>query len=169
VNLFKTNVNEICDAVETGHMSAKVAANLLRLLREDASCIDLSTYELDFSFVSQLLRNTIIGSIKQALRKVSIIRKVENGNESETKLMHKGHRVALTYDAPLSGAAHHYKIMGYNAGTVFPGESEDFRFYREVPSISQIEDDITAEKLHAKSLVRCQRQGKGWATSNSEK
>jgi hypothetical protein len=148
VSQFNTNVRDIENSYKVGYMSAKTAANLLRMLRVEATQLTLSN--TDDKIVGQLMQNTIIGNIKHTARKITVIRKIENGNSSLAKLKTKGSKGREIYGCT------EYTILGYPAGYAF-GESE---YDREIPDIADIEDDVTPELLMERSDRRCLRQGK---------
>jgi len=150
IRTFNTNVNELEDAVAGGYMSAHVAANLLRLLRDDATKIELDPSVVEAKFISQLLRNVIIGHIKRAIRRVSTLRKIENGNVNLPKVRTKGARVVRGAGESI------YSILGYVAGV----EYSDGEYYRQFPDYDAIEDGTTPELLMERSNRRCLRQGK---------
>jgi hypothetical protein len=148
---FNMNVNQIEQAVRTG-MTPRVAANLLRLLRDEATTIDFDdTIIKDGKFIAQLLRNVIIGNIKRALRVVSTLRKIENGNTNPAQLSRK----AAVHTIPGINATY-YTILGYPAGVIH----DDGDFYRQIPDYDQIFDETTPELLMERSDRRCLRQGK---------
>jgi hypothetical protein len=170
INAFNTNVAGIVSAVASESMDAKVAANLLRLLREEASKLELTVGVVDpdeMMFVDNLLRNVIIGHIKSALRKVAILRKIENGSKDLNTVMKKGYRVV----SGLHIVDIDYYVMGYHAGYMAPDcrvnadELPPDVFYRTNPSISDIKDPTTPELLHDRSINRCTRQNKEWTKS----
>jgi hypothetical protein len=152
IRTFNTNVNEIEHAVADGHMSAHVAANLLRLLRIDATLIELGTDVVEGKFISQLLRNVIIGHIKRAIRRVTTMRKIESGNVNLPKVRTKGARTTGEWDNLYSV----YNILGHTAGVEFA----DGRYYRQFPMYEDLEDSTTPELLMERSNRRCLRQGK---------
>lgn len=147
---FNTNVNQIEQAVRTG-MTPRVAANLLRLLRDEATTIDFDDTIKDGKFIAQLLRNVIIGNIKRALRAVSTLRKIENGNINPAQLFRK----AAVHTVP-GQTTMYYTIVGYPAGMVL----EDGSYFRQFPDYDQIFDETTPELLMERSNRRCLRQGK---------
>lgn len=169
INAFNTNVAGIVSAVATGGMNVKVAANLLRLLREEATKIKLSAFYTDVNeleFVDNLVRNVIIGHIKSALRKTCVMRKIENASKDINTITRKGSRVV---------AGPHiidvdYFVMGYHAGYMSPDWSakEDLDYpppgiFSPIKQcISEIDDPTTPELLHKRSLNRCTRQNKKW-------
>jgi len=156
VTASNANVSAIINSVSDGSMSAKVAANLLRLLREEATYISHLADELDTretEFVGNLLRNTIIGHIKSAMRKTSIMRKIENGNVDIHKVNRKAH-----LEEPVDRGVKFFSILGYAAGAVY----SDGEYYRQHPAFEDIEDPTTAELLHLRSRARCVRQNKEW-------
>lgn len=148
IRTFNTNVKEIENAVACGQMSAHVAANLLRLLRNDAAAITLADDVVEGKFIAQLLRNIIIGHIKRAIRRVTTIRKIENGNVN----LHKVQRKAAK---SIGSDGNIYSILGYIAGI----EDED-GYERTYPNYEQIVDGTTPELLMERSNRRCLRQGK---------
>lgn len=160
VNVFYRNVSAIVESVGANNMSAKVAANLLRLLREDATKI---TMDVNTEFVCNLLRNTIIGHIKSAMRKTETIRKIENGNSTYQNLRHRGsiNHVYSSTDRTV------YNILGYIAGetqliSYDHSGGQTMLYSREFPHIDTIIDPITPELLHTRSVMRCKRLGKVW-------
>jgi hypothetical protein len=168
VNAFNTNVAGVVSAVASESMDAKVAANLLRLLREEATGINLQVEGVhpdELMFVDNLLRNVIIGHIKSAMRKTSVMRKIENGSKDINTITKKGSRVV----SGLHIVDVDYYIMGHRAGYLStdvecgPGEFPSGVFHPVKPSIGGIEDPTTPELLHERSLKRCKRQGKEWA------
>jgi hypothetical protein len=170
VNAFNTNVAGVVTAVTTESMETKVAANLLRLLREEATGINLQVEGVhpdELMFVDNLLRNVIIGNIKSAMRKTSVMRKIENGSKDINTITKKGSRVV----SGLHIVDVDYYIMGHHAGYLRldsnadtkPGEFPSGVFHQVKPSIVGIEDPTTPELLHKRSLKRCKRQGKEWA------
>jgi hypothetical protein len=170
INAFNTNVAGIVSAVGTERMDAKVAANLLRLLREEATKLELTVGAIDpdeLSFVDNLVRNVIIGHIKSAMRRITVVRKIENGSKDLNTIMKKGSRVV----SGLHIVDIDYYVMGYHAGYMAPdcrvtsdGLLPDV-FYPVKPSIFAIEDPTTPELLHDRSINRCIRQNKEWTNS----
>lgn len=150
IRTFNTNVNEIESAVANGFMSAHVAANLLRLLRTDAASIELNADVVEGKFISQLLRNVIIGHIKRAIRRVTTMRKIESGNVNLPKVRVKGSRTMS--DASQSV----YSILGHVAGVEFA----DGDYYRQFPEYTELQDNTTPELLMERSNRRCLRQNK---------
>lgn len=150
---FNTNVNEIEYCVEHGTMTAHTAANLLRLLRLEATTIAFDDSVVEGKFIAQLLRNVIIGNIKRAIRRVEILRKVENGNSTITKVGQKanGHVLSPNGQLPI-----HFHILGYPAGML----DADGDYHRVVPTYSSITDNTTPELLMERSNRRCLRQKK---------
>lgn len=150
IRTFNTNVNEIESAVANGFMSAHVAANLLRLLRTDATGIELNADVVEGKFISQLLRNVIIGHIKRAIRRVTTMRKIESGNVNLPKVRVKG---ALT---TMRDGHSVYNILGHVAGV----EYTDGSYYRQFPDYEELQDGTTPELLMERSNRRCLRQNK---------
>lgn len=150
IRTFNTNVNEIEDAVAAGYMSAHVAANLLRLLRTDAASIELNADVVEGRFISQLLRNVIIGHIKRAIRRVTTMRKIESGNVNLPKIRTKGSRIVRGAGESI------YSILGYVAGV----EYTDGGYLRQFPDYEALEDGTTPELLMERSNRRCLRQQK---------
>jgi hypothetical protein len=150
IRTFNTNVNEIEDAVADEYMSAHVAANLLRLLRNDAATIELGADVVEGKFISQLLRNVIIGHIKRAIRRVTTMRKIESGNVNLPKVRAKGARIACGKGDSV------YNILGHVAGVEFA----DGSYYRQFPVYTELEDSTTPELLMERSNRRCLRQQK---------
>jgi len=148
IRTFNTNVNEIERSVADGAMTAHVAANLLRLLRNDAAAIALPDDVVDGKFISQLLRNIIIGHIKRAIRRVTTVRKIENGNVN----LHKVKRKAAK---SVGDGTIVYSILGYIAGIEAHGG-----YIRTNPTYGLITDETTPELLMERSNRRCLRQGK---------
>ncbi len=155
IRTFNTNVNEIEDSVAAGYMTAHVAANLLRLLRDEATLIELDPSIAEAKFISQLLRNVIIGHIKRAIRRVSTLRKIESGNVNLPKIRAKGSRVVRNAGESI------YSILGYVAGV----EYSDGDYYRQFPDYEAIEDGTTPELLMERSNRRCLRQNKPHMTN----
>lgn len=147
---FNTNVNQIEQSVAQGSMTAHTAANLLRLLRTDATTITLDESVTEGKFIAQLLRNVIIGNIKRAIRAVSTLRKIENNNVNLSKVHRKGKAHVGKNDEV------YYTILGYPAGV----EYIDGEYYRQFPDYDQIHDDTTPELLMERSNRRCLRQHK---------
>ena len=164
LNYFNENVKSIKQSVDDNSMTAKVAANLFRMLREEATKIELEPQDSPvFKFVSQLLRNTIIGNIKVSIRGCTVIRKIENGNVSESKLKRVGKKLESDSDDALCNkGAKKYSILSYTAGYVFEQDKEPWRLMRTTPSLNEIKDLVTPEILHSRSLKRCKRMGKDW-------
>lgn len=165
INAFNTNVAGIVSAVGSESMDAKVAANLLRLLREEATKLELTVGAVgpdELMFVDNLLRNVIIGHIKSAMRKVAVMRKIENGSKDLNTVMKKGSRVV----SGLHNVDIDYYIMSYHAGymdySAYSFGSLPDVFYPVKPSISEIEDPTTPELLYSRSINRCIRQNKEW-------
>jgi hypothetical protein len=148
IRTFNTNVNQIENAVAEGAMTAHVAANLLRLLRNDATLIALPDEVVEGKFIAQLLRNVIIGHIKRAIRRVTTIRKIENGNVTLSQVQRKATK-------SIGDGTAVYSILGYIAGIEAHGG-----YIRENPPYSIIEDGTTPELLMERSNRRCLRQGK---------
>ena len=149
IRTFNTNVNQIEYAVASDAMSAHVAANLLRLLRTDAASIELPEEVVEGKFISQLLRNVIIGHIKRAIRRVTTVRKIENGNMNLPKVQRKASKsIGVSGDV--------YSIMGYVAGF----RDAEGEYTPLMPLYDQIEDGTTPELLMERSDRRCLRQGK---------
>ena len=158
INNGYDNVKAIVKSVDERTMSPAVAANLLRLLRLEASSTRLPYFH-DGEFISQLVRNVIIGNIKSVVRKIQIIRKIESGNVDENKLT----RVGKLLEGELK-YVQDYTILGYGAGTIFTKEdvNSPYRLIRQVPSFYEIQESINADLLHKKSLDRGIRQNKEW-------
>lgn len=154
---FNTNVNEIRRCVATGTMSAHVAANLLRLLRDEATKIEFDSSVIEGKFIAQLLRNVIIGNIKRAIRATSTLRKIEVGNVNLNKVARKG----SPYNNGLEEEVVSYSILGYAAGTV----TKDGQYNRQFPDYNSISDPTTPELLAERSDRRCLRQGKSHMTT----
>lgn len=150
IRTFNTNVNEIESAVANGFMSAHVAANLLRLLRTDATGIELNADVVEGKFISQLLRNVIIGHIKRAIRRVTTMRKIESGNVNLPKVRIKG---SCTMSDTSQSV---YSILGHVAGV----EYADGDYYRQFPEYAELQDNTTPELLMERSNRRCLRQNK---------
>lgn len=150
IRTFNTNVNEIESAVANGFMSAHVAANLLRLLRTDAASIELNADVVEGKFISQLLRNVIIGHIKRAIRRVTTMRKIESGNVNLPKVRIKGSRTMSDTSQSV------YSILGHVAGV----EYADGDYYRQFPEYAELQDTTTPELLMERSNRRCLRQNK---------
>jgi hypothetical protein len=148
IRTFNTNVHQIENAVEAGTMTAHVAANLLRLLRLDAAAITLPEDAVEGKFIAQLLRNTIIGNIKRAIRRVTTIRKIELGNVNLSQVQRKATK-------SIGDGTTVYSILGYIAGIEAHGG-----YIRENPPYSIIADETTPELLMERSNRRCLRQGK---------
>jgi hypothetical protein len=143
IHKFNRNVHEIVAAVDAGVMSANTAGNLLRILRLEATNLSVSENKL----TSQLLSNTIIGEIKRAIRKVTVVRKIEHVLESPYS------RANMLLD-PNNGDLV-FAAMGY----VVARENEA-GLIESIPSSGFIEDKVTAELLHERSWRRCSRQSK---------
>ena len=133
-------------------MTAHVAANLLRLLRDEATKIEFDDTVVDGKFIAQLLRNVIIGNIKRAIRAVSTLRKIEVGNVNLKKIARKG----ATYRNGTDSEVISYEILGYAAGMV----TKDGQYSRQFPDYASITDPTTPELLAERSDRRCLRQGK---------
>jgi hypothetical protein len=163
VNAFNTSCAGIEYSVGFGAMSSKVGANLLRLLREEATAIELvGTPAQEVNFVANLLRNVIIGHIKSVMRKITVVRKIENGTKDINTLMKKASVERTTADSTI------YSILGYDCAVVvgpkeLDGEQNLFTLYANVPTIGSVEDPTTPEVLYERSLNRCKRQQKEWA------
>jgi hypothetical protein len=152
---FNNNVNGIERAVTDGQMTAHVAANLLRLLRDDATRIEFNDM-VEGKFIAQLLRNVIIGNIKRAIRRVTTLRKIENGNVNSDKITRKASVMHVTKEST------QYSILGYPAGVLY----NDGKYYRQYPEYCEIKDETTPELLMERSNRRCLRQGKPHMANN---
>jgi hypothetical protein len=135
------SINQIRHSVYSYSMSPKVAANLLRLLREEA---------LSFSgggtHINDLTKNVIIGNIKRAIREVTVLRKIENATSSADKVRSKC-KVAYKCEDDEVG----YSFAGYEVGTIANDVFEPFGY-------PVVEDPVTSELLHKRSALRRQRK-----------
>lgn len=164
INSFNNNIEEIFRSVEENCMSTKTAANLCRLLRQEASqvYIDQSNWDDGYGLIDNLVQNVIIGKIKTLTRRLGILRKIEIGSCNEDKI--KTHGKATVYDKAVNSST--YTICGYVAGIVYEMDDAPNRFYKIPPELSDIKDDITADYLHKKSFIKCKKQGKDWTKMN---
>lgn len=149
IRTYNTNVNQIEQSVASSVMSAHVAANLLRLLRDEATTIAFPEDMVEGKFIAQLLRNVIIGHIKRAIRRVTTLRKIENGNITLPKVRIKASRVIGT-------GQDIYSILGYVAGIDY----KDGDYFPQLPEYEDLQDSTTPELLMERSDRRCLRQGK---------
>ena len=157
IKTFNANVAAVVESVDQCSMSAKVAANLLRLLRTEAGTITVRPEGLftndmvDFyRFVTNLTRNVVVGNIKRAIRQVTTVRKIQNGNSTLAKAQSRGVSVAEPF-----GPNTAVNIMGYRAGYV----SYYGTWIPDFPLTWEIADPVTAELLHQRSLQRIARRG----------
>ena len=169
LNAFNQNCTGIKTAIEYHVMEAKTGANLLRLLREDACKVKLhddSLPEQEVEFVSNLLRNVIIGHIKSVMRKVETMRKIENGTKDLNTVYKKGSIVSTKVCEDFVKVAD-CTIMGYDAAKIFTeydeyGKVISNHLFKTPVYLEDIIDRITPEVLHQRSLERCKRQKKDW-------
>lgn len=153
---FNNNVHAILASVDAGTMSAHVATNLLRILRNDATAIDLTHEFEEKKFVLQLLKNVIIGHIKSAIRKASVLRKIEVSCATVEKMKRHAKKNA-------DGNVDEYSIQ--NVPVAIQGAFGLF-YYLDVQT-DQVQDHVTPELLNERSLKRCIRLKKphtlvGW-------
>ncbi len=139
-----TNLKSIRDATHMYFISAKVAANLLRLLRAEANTINVC----NDAHISDLARNVIIGNIKRAIRELTVIRKIENATSSLQKMKTKC-QVEDVNDNYTT-----YSYMGYEVGVVH--YEKEFRPF----AYPIVHDHVTHELLHKRSQARRARKGK---------
>jgi hypothetical protein len=152
--MFNQNVKDIEQAVSYGLMSSKTGANLLLLLRHQASVITIDDLSSDVNapvFIAQLLRNTIIGNIKQAIRRISIVRKIEINSVDEFKIMRSG-RLSRSSSA----GAEVFEVLGHEAGII----TSKGEYWKVDVNLNSIADTTTPELLHERSDRRCKRLGK---------
>jgi hypothetical protein len=138
------NINEIRHSVHTYSMSPKVAANLLRLLREEAL-----TFSGGGTHINDLTTNVIIGNIKRAIREVTVLRKIENVTSSADKVRNKCKEAYISYEH--GGNVVGYSYDGYEVGTILNGVFEPFGF-------PVVDDPVTSELLHKRSASRRKRK-----------
>ena len=154
IKTFNDNVNAILDSVDRNAMSAKVASNLLRLLRQEAKNINIQVYDDTGStteYITNLTRNVVIGNIKRAIRAITVIRKIQNSNTSLEKVKSK----ASTSVAMASKHVEAYQILGYRAGWHIVSQKE---WVPDFPRSSEVTEIVTPELLHARSLSRQKRK-----------
>jgi hypothetical protein len=135
------NLRGIREAAHSYYMPVKVAANLLRLLREEANNINVCGDK----HISDLTRNVVIGNIKRVIREVTVLRKIE----SVTTSVHKIKTKCLVEDVTDDYTT--YSYMGYEIGHMSYGEFEPFAY-------PIVHDHVTHELLHKRSQRR--RAGK---------
>jgi hypothetical protein len=162
INNFNENVDHISASVVGGYMSAKSAANLCRLLRFEATQVYVQPDFGGFSVINNLVQNVIIGKIKSLTRRLSVLRKIETGSVNEDKIKSHGSRVRPMTDEDSNPHASIYTICGYPAAVIYDDDPEIHRFYRTIPELTDITDEITTETLHKRSFIKCRKQGKDW-------
>lgn len=151
---FNNNVFAIRDAVLLNAFSAKVAANLLRLLRKDATQLKIG----DDEFIAALVRNVVIGSIKRAIREVTTIRKIETTTASVSSVKARatqGHTVQTQ-----TGAHVYYSVGGHQVGFI----AGDKWYPTSLPL--SLCDTVTPELLHSRSMSRRNRRGTNEKSQN---
>lgn len=137
---FNNNLSAIRDSRSMTAMSAKVAANLLRLLRNEASTLPV----VECEFITNLTRNVIIGNIKRVIREVTLLRKIEAITVSIDKVRAKAAVEAIASHITL------YSISGYKVGYI-----QNNKWYPLY--IGAIADPVTPELLHRRSAARQER------------
>lgn len=155
VRLKQVNVNvqQIEQSVQAEQMTAHVACNLLRLLRTEATGMQLPDAPTDdLKIINQLMCNVAIGRIKQSIRKVSTLRKIEIASVNENKLARHS-----TMRHSTDGLLTQYSMMGHNVGVSYMQEGE---FFPLRPELNAIDDPTTPELLMERSNKRCLRLGK---------
>jgi hypothetical protein len=147
---FNNNVRDIMSAVDGGFMSAHTAANLFRILRDDATKLKLDQEFEDKELVLNLLRNVVIGNIKSAMRKTSVLRKIEVKSASLEKLKKSSKQ-------QVDGLGYtEFLVEGLPAGFIAPNGE----FIRDLVYSTQVNDPVTPEILTERSWKRCVRQNK---------
>jgi hypothetical protein len=154
IKSFNDNVNAILDAVDLDAMSAKVASNLLRLLRLEAQTIDVRVYSetgCNSEYFTHLVRNVIIGNIKRAIRSITVIRKIQNSNVTLEKVKSKAtSSVNSANEYQVS-----YQILGYRAGYCVGSKN---MWIPDYPRSSEVAEVVTSEILHKRSQARRARK-----------
>lgn len=138
---YNNNLKGIREATHSYQMTVKVAANLLRLLREEANLLEVC----DNKHINDLTRNVHIGNIKRVIREVTVLRKIENVTSSVQKIKSKC-KVEHSSDDYTA-----YSYMGYEVGRFSHGEFEPFGY----PIVT---DMVTSELLHTRSQQRQSRK-----------
>jgi hypothetical protein len=137
-----SNLMGIRVAVHDFSMYVKVAANLLRLLREEANTLRVC----EDNHINDLARNVIIGNIKRVIRELTVLRKIENVKTSIQKIKNK---CAVDYYDDESASC---SYMGHEIGEIFGDKFDSFCF-------PMVTDVVTPELLHQKSKMRRARKG----------
>ena len=149
IRLFNENIKCILEAVDHEAMTAKVAANLLRLLRSEAQTICVQAPD-EREHITNLTRNVVIGNIKQAIRKITVIRQVQNNSSTFAKAKRSG-RVSDCLGRKCS-----VEVMGHPAGYL----THQDVWVQWTPFTWTIQDEVTAEILHERSDRRQARKEK---------
>lgn len=149
---YNKMTHELEVSVKNGTMSAKSASNLLRLLRLEVTQIQLSRNK-DHALLDQLLKNVIIGNIKQIGRKLTVLTKIHNGVDQVAHMAKK----TLLHNNTTGQCV--YTICGYPV--IKTSAKDDESIIECIPvTISDISDGITADLLHTRSEKRCRRLNK---------
>lgn len=154
-----TAVNDLVKAVEYGHLKPKTAANTLRLMREEV------TNEVSFGLISDLCKNVRIGAIKRAMLLCTIARKAEHvmAIPHRKGKMVNGHCMPDLWNEVEFAFTDSITGKEFIAGVVYqdfqPDGSLVTRVYADIPTMEAVNEGAV-EKLKAKSLARCTRQGK---------
>ena len=152
IRLFNENIKCILEAVDHEAMTAKVAANLLRLLRSEAQTVNIQAWDdagvCTREHITNLTRNVVIGNIKQAIRKITVIRQVQNNSSTFAKAKRSG-RVSDCLGRKCS-----VEVMGHPAGYL----THQDVWVQWTPFTWTIEDEVTAEILHERSDRRQARK-----------
>ncbi len=141
IKYTNNNLRDIKSSVERYLMTVKVAANLLRLLREEANTIVV----VENSHINNLTRNIIVGNIKRVIREMSTLRKIENATSCLEKANIKCKQVHIDEKRT------EYFYNDHNVACLF---WDNFETYCH----PKIKDDITPELLHSRSEARMKRK-----------
>ena len=154
IRLFNENIKCILEAVDHEAMTAKVAANLLRLLRSEAQTVNIQAWDdagvCTREHITNLTRNVVIGNIKQAIRKITVIRQVQNNSSTFAKAKRSGQV------SDCLGRKCSVEVMGHPAGYL----THQGVWVQWTPFTWTIEDEVTAEILHERSDRRQARKEK---------
>ncbi|CAB4130031.1 hypothetical protein UFOVP116_235 [uncultured Caudovirales phage] len=157
IKTFNDNVKSILDAVDLDAMTAKVASNLLRLLRQEAQTINIQAYDVHgctTEYITNLTKNVVIGNIKRAIRSITVIRKIQNSNTTLAKVKSKAsNNVISATDYVVS-----YQILGYRAGYSVGQRKTQHEWVPDYPRSSEVAEVVTSEMLHARSQARRARK-----------
>lgn len=140
IKSFNKNLAGIRESINYETLTSEVAANFLRLLRLDASNINIQNDQV----LTALVKNVVIGQIKKRTRQITIYHKLLTITRDTKKIPHRA-----TSAQVIDGKTYYY-YMGHQLGYFDNGVW--------VYDWGLIEDPITPEILHKRSIERIKRR-----------